>query len=166
LHIVYKHVSVRESENEAVHAALGFDFQGVKIRSKVGFAAKKGQEKNPEDFLVDLGIAIENVEGKASPYSIDVRVLGVFRALPSLAIERREDLVAVNGASILYGVIREMVASLTSRFRAGPLTLPGMNFEDHAPSKGAIPQESAPVLESRRTRRSKSTRPTVGGQRK
>jgi len=114
--------------------AVGFNFEGVNIHAKVGTALKKGQEDDPRDFLVNLEIVIDNKEGKPSPYQVDVGVVGVFSVLPSLPKEKREDLLTVNGASILYGAIREMVLSLTSRFAGGALTLPGMNFEDDAPS--------------------------------
>lgn len=135
LHVVYKRVCITESGRGGVPTAIGFDFQGVGFRARVSSALKKGQEENPQDFLIDLDVAIENKEGKPSPYEIDMSVLGVFKVLGSLPMERREDLVTVNGASILYGAIREMVLNVTSRFSAGPLTLPGMNFEDHAPSR-------------------------------
>jgi preprotein translocase subunit SecB len=110
---------------------LGFDFEGVRLKADLGTAIKSGQEDDPRDFLIDLAISIDNKEGKLAPYNVDVAVVGVFKVLPSLPAEQRRDLLTVNGASILYGVIREMVASLTSRFVAGPLTLPGMNFQDH-----------------------------------
>jgi len=101
----------------------------------VDAALKQDQQDDPRDFLITLNFGIDNKTGKKAPYDIEVGVIGVFNVLPSLPIEKREDLVTVNGASILYGVIREIVLSLTSRFAEGPLTLPGMNFEDTAPSR-------------------------------
>lgn len=134
MHVVYRRVNVSSSDLDIQQSVIGFDFQGVNIRANVRSSMKKGQESDPQDFLVTLGIVIDNKEGKQTPYNIDVSLLGVFKVLPSLAADRREDLVTVNGASILYGAIRETVLGLTSRFSAGPFTLPGMNFEDHAPS--------------------------------
>lgn len=143
LHVIYRRVNVTECGHASSQTAIGFDFQGVNIKAKLGSALKKGQEADPEDFLVDLEIAIDNEAGKPTPYGIDVSVLGVFKVLPSLTKDRREDLVTVNGASILYGAIRELILGITSRFQAGPLTLPGMNFEDHAPSalKGDVTKQ-------------------------
>jgi len=140
-HVIYEKVSVlphsggRHSKGKsAPQQAVRFDFEGVGIRANVGTAGREGQQEDPRDFLVNLEIIVDNKEGKPAPYDIDVGVVGVFNVLPSLPKERREDLVTVNGASILYGVIRELVLLLTSRFSAAPLTLPGMNFEDSAPS--------------------------------
>lgn len=136
-HVIYTKVTVlpRDPDSESTIEAIGFDFEDVKIHATVGIAVKEGQEKDPRDFLVSLEIVIDNKDGKPAPYSVDVGVMGLFNVLPSLAKEKREDLLTVNGASILYGAIREMVLNLTSRFAAGPMTLPGMNFEDSAPSK-------------------------------
>ena len=137
LHVVYRRVAVNEyaaGDRNGESTAIGFDFQGVNIKAKVGCGLKRGQDKNPRDFLVELEVLIDNREGKPTPYNVEVGIIGIFKVLPPLPPERREDLVAVNGASILYGTIREIVLGLTSRFAAGPMTLPGMNFEDHAPS--------------------------------
>ena len=141
-HVIYTKVAVAPtvSERDSPSAAIGFNFDGVNIHAKVGVASKPGQQENPRDFLIDLEITIDNAEGKAAPYNVDIGVIGVFNVLPGLPKEKRENLVTVNGASILYGAIREIVLSLTSRFASGALTLPGMNFEDAAPlaKNGAI----------------------------
>lgn len=136
-HVIYERVMVRPHAGE--HApdvrSVEFDFQGVNIRAVIGAGLKQGQESDPRDFIIRLAVVIDNKEGKKAPYDIDIGIAGMFNVLPSLPIERREDLVTVNGASILYGVIREIVLSLTSRFSKGSITLPGMNFEDNAPSR-------------------------------
>ena len=137
-HVVYSKVLVEPfivDGKEQEQPAVDFDFQGVNVRSKIGCGKKAGEEVDPRDFFVELEIEIDNKLGKQAPYSVAISVLGLFNVLPSLAAEKREDLIVVNGASILYGVIREMTLSLTSRFAAGPFTLPGMNFEEDAPSK-------------------------------
>lgn len=155
MHVVYTRVNVSASGLDISESVIGFDFQGVRIKANVRCGLKEGQEADPRDFLVTLGIVLENKEGKPTPYNIDVSLLGVFKVLPSLAPEKREDLVTVNGASILYGAIRETVLSLTSRFKPGPLTLPGMNFEDHAPSvrKQLIERPMAEVNKNKKARK-------------
>ncbi len=44
------------------------------------------------------------------------------------------DLIVVNGASMIYGSIREMISNVTSRSMAGPLLLPSLSFIDSKPS--------------------------------
>ena len=136
-HVIYSKVFVEPLaiENQEPTPAPEFDFKGVNVRAKISFGQKAGEEADPREFFVSLEIEIDNKIGKQTPYSVSMSVLGLFNVLPGLAVEKREDLIVVNGASILYGVIREMTLSLTSRFAAGPLTLPGMNFEDDAPSR-------------------------------
>jgi len=154
MHLVYKKIAVAENADLSKRdvSGLGFDFEGVQIKANLGTAIKSGQERDPRDFLVDLEIAIDNKEGKPTPYMVDVAVLGIFKVLPSLPSEKRRDLLTVNGASILYGVVREMVVSLTSRFAAGPLTLPGMNFQDHVDTDGPeLPAALAPARLNVRT---------------
>ncbi len=147
-HVIYTKVAVAPSvsEKNSVGKTIGFDFNGVNIRAKVGVAGKPGQEDDPRDFLIDLEITIDNAEGKTAPYNVDIGVIGVFNVLPGLPKEKRESLVTVNGASILYGAIREIVLSLTSRFASGVLTLPGMNFEDAVTRNGAI--HSTPSIQT------------------
>lgn len=135
-HVVYEKIFVcpHASTPLAETKSRDFDFDGVSIRAAVKTGLMHGQRDDPRDFLIRLSISIDNKTGKKAPYDIDIGVIGIFNVLPSLPIERREDLVTVNGASILYGAIRETVLSLTCRFAVGALTLPGMNFEDTAPS--------------------------------
>jgi preprotein translocase subunit SecB len=63
-----------------------------------------------------------------SPYTGHVSVEGFFTVLDSFPDENMQKLVAVNGASILYGSAREFVSNLTSRSTNGELLLPSMSF--------------------------------------
>lgn len=151
--VIFNRVSILpHAAQERAISAAGFDFDGVGIRSDIGVGQKQGQADDPRDFLVKLQVTIDNKEGKVAPYTIDVEVLGLFNVSGSLPKERREDLLTVNGASILYGAIREMVLSLTSRFAAGGLTLPGVNFEDDAPSVRGTKVADKQLGRARKTR--------------
>lgn len=63
----------------------------------------------------------------AFAYTFTIKLVGFFdgRQLPELD---RDAIVAVNGASMLYGVAREMLLSITSRAAQGPVMLPSVNF--------------------------------------
>lgn len=108
-----------------------FDFNNVKFRVDLETAslAPEGQPE-PVGFAITLGIAIDNSEGKLAPYKIDVVALGLIEVAETVEKEKREDLATVNGASLIYGAIREMVTTLTSRCISGPLVLPTMDFRD------------------------------------
>jgi preprotein translocase subunit SecB len=53
-----------------------------------------------------------------------VEAEGVFKVSEDFPEEKVSDLVNMNGGAILYGAIREIVMTLSSRSRYGPLELP------------------------------------------
>jgi preprotein translocase subunit SecB len=70
-------------------------------------------------------------EGPPPPYSVDMRAVGHFKwegdaeTDPGVPVER---VVGINGASLLYSGIREMVAMITGRGPWGPMLLPTVDF--------------------------------------
>ena len=146
--LLFRRVSI-EPTDEALQdrsgAADQFDFSGVRldVETAVGIAA--GQEDDPKDFLVDLRIKLDaDDHPRPPPYKLDVQAFAVIQASPKLARERREALVTVNGLAMIYGAIRELVASVTGRFPHGILTLPTVNFIDH--EKAGETQSPEPAL--------------------
>ena len=118
--------------------AIRFDFNKVKFRVQLetGTVAPEG-EAEPRLFAITLGIGIDNSEGKPAPYTVDVVALGVIEVSEKVEKEKREDLASVNGASLIYGAIREMVTTLTSRCIPGPFVLPTMDFRDQIQKRSA-----------------------------
>ncbi len=60
-----------------------------------------------------------------------ISVVGLFQVHPGFletALDKRDNLLRVNGSSILYGIIREMVSLLTLRSKPGHYLLPSINF--------------------------------------
>jgi len=107
-----------------------------------GLALLDEKEKY-SDFGVKLTLRVGPKEDAQAPYNIQVSVRGVVRMhltqVDGQAEERRVRAL-VNGASLLYGAVREMVSSITSRSAHGPLLLPSLNFQDlarHEPEKVA-----------------------------
>ncbi len=81
--------------------------------------------------VVDNAPNPELKDQKFSPYRIDVAAEGVI-LVPKGAekLSPPEDLATVNGAVMLWSVVREQVLGLTSRMRAGPVMLPTVHFHD------------------------------------
>lgn len=135
--IVFDNVSVQveyDDEKNCI-AAPDFDFQDVEFECGISHSDEKDHEDGITSRLVSVQIRLNNCSGKKTPYKIDIKVSGIFRwLLKSTSPVERKNLVVVNGATILYGAIREMVLSITSRSVAGALTLPSFNFADAAPS--------------------------------
>jgi len=115
-----------------------FSFEGVVFDVSLTTALAAGQEEDPHDFMIRLHVGISNKKETHAPYKIDIGVVGLFTATEKIKTEDRNNVVTVNGASILYGAIREQVATLTSRSYLGSMVLPTMDFRDHIEKKPSV----------------------------
>lgn len=137
--ITFEEVSIQYARDENGNSvpAIDFDFQNVRLQCEVGHADYEEDAEAPtgDSMLVSVRLRIDNTEGKTAPYTMNVAVSGLFKWLNTeVTGEKRKDLIVVNGATILYGSIREMTLSVTSRSASGPMLLPAVNFEDNRPS--------------------------------
>ncbi|WP_084416588.1 protein-export chaperone SecB [Massilia alkalitolerans] len=139
--IAFEEISIECARDEHGNPipAIDFDFQNVRLQCEVGHADYDDDDESEatigSSMLVSVRLRIENTEGKIAPYKLNVAVSGLFKWLPKdTEFEKRKDLIVVNGATILYGAIREMTLNVTSRSTSGPLLLPAVNFEDNRPS--------------------------------
>ena len=103
------------------------------------------KEPNYSDFGVKLTLRVAPKEDAQAPYNIQMSVRGVVRMHMKQAAgqaEERRVRALVNGASLLYGAVREMVSNITSRSTHGPMLLPSLSFQDlatHKPDEVAAP---------------------------
>lgn len=115
---------------------LSSSFDRVKIATDVSFSQEDGEGVAGSSFFVALRVVIDNREKEEegtrfSPYLIDIEAGAVIRALPgSEVLGDIEDIVLVNGTSLLWSAIREQVCNLTARMPAGTAMLPTVNFRD------------------------------------
>lgn len=83
------------------------------------------------DYALKLILKVTPAESASAPYSLAVAVRGTFR-MHQMGDEKnladRKERSLVNGISILYGVAREMVTTVTSRAAHGQMLLPTLNF--------------------------------------
>lgn len=88
---------------------------------------------NPRLVLLKLEVRFGPAEGSPPVYSGNVIAQGEFNVDEKVALETSERLAVINGASILYGAIREMVTNITARGPLGiPLILASMSFVETA----------------------------------
>ena len=116
---------------------------------KLAISAETGlqqlnEEKSYSDYSVLLKLRVGPKEVNQAPYEVQVSVSGVVRMHLSQAVgqdEERRVRALVNGVSLLYGVIREMVSNITSRSVHGQLLIPSLSFADLAnlPPDGITP---------------------------
>ncbi|MCY0852601.1 protein-export chaperone SecB [Cupriavidus sp. D39] len=111
------------------------DTNGVNINCSLTHAvADHAEGQEARDYMVSLSIQVNDGPDKVIPYKIDVACVGYFsipHGLPDPVL--RADIAVVNGASLLYGAIREQVSNITSRCWYGELQLPSLNFRDEGP---------------------------------
>lgn len=80
------------------------------------------------NWRVELGIQFGSQPEDGLNYSGSFKVVGFFQLDASIPAPEVEALATINGASLLYGIIREMVSNLTARSANGPLLLPTLDF--------------------------------------
>lgn len=165
MQLMFKHVRVDfDPEHQAPEVinplTSVFTFDGVSLLSEVGIGEADMNHERGRLYIVELRAVVDNVPNpkatnqRFAPYKIDVAVEGLI-LIPNGAekVADPEDLAAVNGASMLWGSIREQVTSITSRMRAGPVVMPSMNFHDLKKANGDQPPV-APAAQTAKTRRS------------
>lgn len=128
--IIFSKVEVEALADNDNEFDADFDFDGVLINTEVMTAIKEGEEADPQNFMVALKYEIPNEENqeKTAPYTIAIEAQGWFELAPIYDIEKRKDMVTVNGASMIVGAMREMVSQITGRSINGPMTLPSLRF--------------------------------------
>ena len=91
-------------------------------------------------WSVELGITQTLKEGQNFPYGFKISVIGIFAfqdgALPG---DKEKEFVRINGSSMLYGVAREHIRTITAAGPWGAIIIPTMSFYDN---KEATPQEA------------------------
>ena len=91
---------------------------------------------DPHEFVVTLKLDHAPADDSVFPYSFMIEAEGLFTIDHDGDLDERRRLVAVNGASILYGAMREQLLTLSARHRYGPVLLPCLDF------RGLARQES------------------------
>jgi preprotein translocase subunit SecB len=81
-------------------------------------------EKIGEYWHVQLKVSFDGQGAEETNYRGQIEFEGVFDVHPEYPADKLDDLVRANGGAILYAATREMVLTLTSRSKHGPLELP------------------------------------------
>jgi preprotein translocase subunit SecB len=114
----FTEVSLVAIEDGSADAEVTFE-QQVQCGSKAD---------NPLIWRADLQIIISCDKDKPFNYSGSIAVRGIFEIHPGFPENRREELIRVTGASILYGAVREMILNITSRSLKGAFLVPTVSF--------------------------------------
>jgi preprotein translocase subunit SecB len=120
--------------------------QKTSFPAEIGSSTKLEVARNnqePNKYVVSLTVAIAGSDQKPPPYVGEVQVIGFFQVHPELPPEKQSQIASVTGASILYGVAREMIANVTARGPWPGVTLPCVSFNEPEPQPQAKPIEQA-----------------------
>lgn len=97
-------------------------------------------------WQVIVEIRHQPAPGVNFPYSYRVVLVGQFGVQDGVQTEDEERFVRIQGASVLYGMAREIVRALTGRGPYRPVILPTVNFyEQKAPPSQTDSVISAPM---------------------
>ena len=101
-------------------------------------------------FQIILKLKLDSPPEKKATYTGEIHAVGLFRVADNWPEENVNDLVQVNGCSILFGAIRELILNLTSRGPWPPVMLNSFSFvrpkdkpQDVVPSE-LTPKKAAP----------------------
>lgn len=140
--ISFRRVSVQVDEThlggtELDQAEQNLSFDGVVITTHVHFSPIDQEAKTGKSFLLTLRVVIDNKTTddddakKPSPYLVDIEAGGIIHvAKGAEQLGDIEDIIVVNGTSMLWGAIREQVCNLTARMPLGLAILPTVHFQD------------------------------------
>lgn len=106
-------------------SASEFDFNGALLQ----WGLRHGQKGDSGlNWWVGVEFATKVEKEKPCPYLIEIKAVGMFSVDSEVAQDKREKFAFENGASLVYGAIREMVSNTTCRSAHGPLMLPTASF--------------------------------------
>jgi preprotein translocase subunit SecB len=129
----------------------------VRMRADTGIALLAEHAKY-SDFGLKLLLSVEPKDPNSAPYEATVGVRGTFRMHQMADMkdgDERRKRALVNGVSILYGLVRDMVCTVSSRSSHGQMLLPTLNFAslaDHSPEALERAAASPPAAQRRKTR--------------
>jgi preprotein translocase subunit SecB len=151
---------------------LEFAFEEVTVRTVAGYEGKKqppgfvsvpadlhvsaessiallAEHAKYSDFGLKLLLSVEPKEANSAPYETTVGVRGTFRMHQMDDMkdgDERRKRALVNGISILYGLVRDMVCTVTSRSIHGQMLLPTLNFSSLAAQSSQAPEPLVPAV--------------------
>lgn len=89
----------------------------------------RGEGPDKQLWQIILTVSQQPAPDRNFPYEFRVTVIGYCQCLvQEIPIEEQKEMVRVNGSSMLYGVVREIIRENTSRGPWQPIMLPTVSF--------------------------------------
>ena len=131
--LTYTDIHVRpfiHRDNDGEVLAPVIEFSDIDLACRVGCQRLSEQGDRDPEYIVEVlvNLSEEQVVEHQLPYVISVEASGQFRLVGDIDPARQDEVVEVNGASLVVGALRQLVADLTARSSHGAITLPTLRF--------------------------------------
>jgi preprotein translocase subunit SecB len=101
------------------------------------------QEEPESQWLVRLDLQFSpDKEGEVTAYLGEIAVVGVFTLAADFPPEKASDMVHMNGGAILFGIVRELLSSISARGVHGGIVLPTVDARCFLPQPADDSQKS------------------------
>jgi preprotein translocase subunit SecB len=87
-------------------------------------------EDNFRQWNISIRVSQAPEKEENFPYAFDFHVVGMVEVAPGVPEDNVENLAKINGASLLFGVVREQLRILSGSGPFGPIILPSVSFID------------------------------------
>ena len=121
--IMRSNIEMFPPDDEMLELAVDNKIQ-LKYKSSISYTVGTNQD-NEYNYKLTLGV---KMIPERFGWSIDVEIVGIFSFSPETSLNDMEGIVRVNGCTILYGLLRGHLASVTGAFPSGPYVLPTVNM--------------------------------------
>lgn len=124
---------------------------------QIGVRLAESDDKANHRYLVHLDLNCKPKEGRPFPYTFAIGADAIisFHGTGQEEVATIQDLSLVNGASMLYSALREVLMSISSRFPNGPIMLPSANFIDLRKSTSEVGDQKSTSVEDQKPARKK-----------
>jgi preprotein translocase subunit SecB len=140
----FREIQVKAAEEDQPKGTLG-----LKFNRKWG-----ASDNDPLNWILELTVEFGGDQGEAkAPYAGLMRIEGIFNIHKDYPEDKRDSLIRVTGASILYGACREMLANLTARSSHGIISLPSVSFISTPSASEKTPAKKPKAKKAARSRK-------------
>lgn len=128
------------STNKGFSTEKPLKFELSEFLANVAVQKSTATEGTERRWQVTLDVGHQPAPETNFPYSYRVTLVGQFSIAPHVKAEDEERTVRIHGASVLYGMTREIVRVLTGRGPYRPVILPTVSFYEQKPTAPAYPE--------------------------
>jgi hypothetical protein len=151
-HIAYTKILI-DADAGAVSWSPNIDSSKIEYETDVEVNALEGRDPEKKEYMIQLSLRSIPSERNETPYLLDISAVAWIDLDAKFKTSNADDLVRINGASLIMSSIRELLLQLTSRCISGQFLLPTFRFPP--PEKSGTSQDhTEPNTKARRKKAS------------